>query len=98
MATAHVSPSETPDVSGVEDRGGEYNTENEKEDDMSNVPEHIRAEEEKMRKASHKQDMARNKKFEKERQKDIQGGEKVVDTKFKALEYLLNQSKVLLYY
>lgn len=53
----------------------------------------MRAEEEKMQKASRKQDEARDKKFQRERQKDIQGGEKVVDNKFKALEYLLSQSK-----
>lgn len=35
------------------------------------------------------------KKLAKERQKDIKGGDEAVDTKFKALEYLLSQSKVL---
>jgi ATP-dependent DNA helicase len=36
----------------------------------------------------------RDQELEAERQKDLKGGKKVVDTKFKALEYLLNQSKL----
>lgn len=52
------------------------------------------AEEEKMREVSRKQDEQRDRKFADEREKDIKGGKEVVDTKFKALEFLLNQSKV----
>jgi ATP-dependent DNA helicase len=38
--------------------------------------------------------MAAARKAEEERQEELKGGKKVVDTKFKALEYLLNQSKL----
>lgn len=51
-------------------------------------------EEEKMRQAREKTDLAREKALAKERQKDIEGGSEAVDTKFKALEYLLSQSKL----
>ncbi|EOD44193.1 putative snf2 family helicase atpase protein [Neofusicoccum parvum UCRNP2] len=51
-------------------------------------------EEEKMRQAREKTDLAREKALAKDRQKDIEGGSEAVDTKFKALEYLLSQSKL----
>ncbi|KAF2089686.1 SWI/SNF chromatin remodeling complex component [Saccharata proteae CBS 121410] len=47
-----------------------------------------------MRKRREKADLARDKKLEAERQKDMDGGSEAVDTKFKALEYLLSQSKL----
>jgi len=87
--TASTPPS-SPPSSGYE---GDGHSEHD-EEGSANVPEHMRAEEEKMRQISRKQDEARDKGFEMERQKDIRGGEKVVDNKFKALEYLLSQSKV----
>jgi ATP-dependent DNA helicase len=51
-------------------------------------------EEERMQKASEKAQAARDKKMELERRKDVDAGADAVDKKFKALERLLNQSKV----
>ncbi|KAL2352542.1 SWI/SNF chromatin remodeling complex component [Cryomyces antarcticus] len=47
-----------------------------------------------MRILRRKQDEKKDRELEAERQKDIQGGTEVVDTKCKALEYLLSQSKL----
>ncbi|KAH7026877.1 SNF2 family N-terminal domain-containing protein [Macrophomina phaseolina] len=58
------------------------------------VPDSLLKEEERMRQAREKSDLAREKVLAKERQKDIEGGAEAVDTKFKALEYLLSQSKL----
>lgn len=41
-----------------------------------------------------REEAKRDERMAKERQKDIDGGQKVMDQKFKALEYLLNQSKL----
>ncbi len=60
----------------------------------SGLSETMRVEEKAMRDASRKQEEARDRELEKERQSDLQGGSSAVDTKFKALEYLLSQSKV----
>lgn len=62
--------------------------------DISSVNETMQAEEERMRAISRKQDEEREARYDKEREADIKGGSKAVDTKFKALEYLLSQSKV----
>lgn len=51
-------------------------------------------EESQMTRARQKQDQSREMKLQAERDKDIKGGPKVVDQKFKALEYLLSQSKL----
>jgi hypothetical protein len=51
-------------------------------------------EEERMQKASEKAQAARDKKMELARRKDVDAGAEAVDKKFKALERLLNQSKV----
>ena len=92
MALSQESP--TTPLSSPPSSGKDHEEHGEHaEGGSANVPEHMRAEEEKMRQASRKQDEARDKKFERERQKDIRGGEKVLDNKFKALEYLLSQSK-----
>lgn len=52
------------------------------------------AEEERMRELSERDEAKRNQRLEAERKKDLDGGKEVVDSKFKALEYLLSQSKV----
>lgn len=62
--------------------------------DISGVNETMQAEEERMRAISRQQDEEREARLDKEREADIKGGSKAVDTKFKALEYLLSQSKV----
>lgn len=54
----------------------------------------MQAEEDQMRRAREKQDERREKALAAERQRDIAGGADAVDTKFKALEYLLSQSKL----
>lgn len=51
-------------------------------------------EEAKMSELRRKQDEKRDLEMENEARKDVEGGEEVVDTKFKALEYLLSQSKL----
>jgi len=61
------------------------------------VSDAMQKEEEQMRKKREKEDLARDKRLETERRKDIEGGEEKVDAKFKALEYLLSQSKVGLF-
>ena len=58
------------------------------------VSETMREEEEKMRKMSERDEVQRQKKMEQERKKDLEGGSGAVDSKYKALEYLLSQSKV----
>lgn len=58
------------------------------------VSESMQKEEEQMRLNREKRERQHEKKLEKERQKDIDGGKDAVDSKFKALEYLLSQSKV----
>ncbi|KAJ9636720.1 putative ATPase [Coniosporium tulheliwenetii] len=52
------------------------------------------AEEEQMRQNSDAHEVARSSKLEESRKADLAGGEEVVDKKFKALEYLLSQSKL----
>jgi len=52
------------------------------------------AEEEQMRQSNEKSELARSSKLEEARKADLAGGEEVVDKKFKALEYLLSQSKL----
>jgi len=53
----------------------------------------MRKEEEQLREASMKEEADREAKLEKQRQEDLKGGEDGMDKKFKALEYLLSQSK-----
>jgi len=62
--------------------------------DMEGVSGTMRAEEERMRAVSSKEEQQRASRLEKEREADIKGGKDGVDTKFKALEFLLSQSKV----
>jgi ATP-dependent DNA helicase len=51
-------------------------------------------EERRMAEVRRKQDEKREREFAAERKKDIEGGKEVVDQKYKALEYLLSQSKL----
>lgn len=51
-------------------------------------------EEAQMAEERRKQDEKHEKKLAAEREKDVKGGKEVVDTKYKALEYLLSQSKL----
>ena len=51
-------------------------------------------EERRMTEARRKQDAKREREYAAERKKDIEGGKEVVDQKYKALEYLLSQSKL----
>ena len=52
------------------------------------------AEESRMQAKSQAEDSKRASRFEQERQQDLEGGKEKVDGKFKALEFLLNQSKL----
>ena len=54
----------------------------------------MRREEETMTKKREKEDAKRDDEMAKKRQEDLAAGSGEVDKKFKALEYLLNQSKV----
>lgn len=58
------------------------------------LSEGMEKEEAKMNAIRDKQDSERARQLEKERENDIKGGKDVVDTKYKALEFLLSQSKV----
>jgi len=51
-------------------------------------------EEEQMRLKREKEEMEREEILKKERDEELQGGPEVTDNKFKALEFLLSQSKV----
>jgi ATP-dependent DNA helicase len=62
--------------------------------EKSEISSNMEAEEIKMVEARRIKEEKRDQELEAERQKDLKGGKKVVDTKFKALEYLLNQSKL----
>jgi len=62
--------------------------------EKSEISSNMEAEEAKMAEARRSKEEKRDQELEAERQKDLKGGKKVVDTKFKALEYLLNQSKL----
>lgn len=55
----------------------------------------MKREEEAMTRKSQKEQEKRDKAMEEERKKDLEAGSDNVDKKFKALEYLLNQSKVV---
>jgi ATP-dependent DNA helicase len=61
----------------------------------SGISEAMRHEEEKMQQKTKQDQARRDEEMAKERQKDVEGGEEVVDKKFKSLEYLLKKSKVL---
>ncbi|KAK7523297.1 SNF2 family N-terminal domain-containing protein [Phyllosticta citriasiana] len=63
-------------------------------DDNMAVSNAMVKEEEQMRQAREKADAQREEELQRERQKDIQSGSEAVDTKFRALEYLLSQSKL----
>jgi ATP-dependent DNA helicase len=54
----------------------------------------MQKEEEQMAKAREKEDAKRERKLAAERQKDMKEGSGALDTKYKALEYLLSQSKL----
>ena len=58
------------------------------------LTEAMEREERRMAEVRRKQDEKREREFSAVRQKDMEGGEEVVDQKFKALEYLLSQSKL----
>lgn len=64
------------------------------EEELGDVSATMRAEEEQLREISRKEEAERDVKMEKARQEDLKGPPDVLDKKFKALEYLLNQSKV----
>lgn len=54
----------------------------------------MQKEEAEMAKAREKEDAKRERKLAADRKKDMEGGSSAVDTKYKALEYLLSQSKL----
>ena len=58
------------------------------------LTEAMQKEEEQMAKAREKEDAKRERKLAADRKKDMEGGSSAVDTKYKALEYLLSQSKL----
>ncbi|KAF4552086.1 SNF2 family N-terminal domain-containing protein 13 [Elsinoe fawcettii] len=60
----------------------------------SDVSKTMEAEEEKMLAARRKQEEKREKELEAERKSDLEGGSEKIDSKYKALEYLLSQSKL----
>ncbi|KXT06631.1 hypothetical protein AC578_8501 [Pseudocercospora eumusae] len=62
--------------------------------DGGGTTEAMEKEEARMVEARRKEDEKREKKMAAERAKDIKGGKEAVDSKYKALEYLLNQSKL----
>lgn len=64
---------------------------NSKRPGVSNTME---SEEGRMQQASRKHDEERDRQMKEQRRKDLEGGTKAVDQKYKALEYLLRQSKV----
>jgi len=66
----------------------------EAEESLEGVSAAMRKEEEELREASRKEEVERDAKLEKQRQEDLKGGQDGLDKKFKALEYLLSQSKV----
>jgi ATP-dependent DNA helicase len=58
------------------------------------LTEAMQKEEEQMAKAREKEDAKRERKLAADRKKDLEGGSSAVETKYKALEYLLSQSKL----
>jgi ATP-dependent DNA helicase len=66
----------------------------EMEDADHGVSKQMLAEEEQMRLRREKEDAKREAQLEKERKDDLEGGKEVLDSKFKALEHLMNKSKV----
>lgn len=64
------------------------------EENLQGVSATMRAEEERMREASKQEEITRDANLEKQRQEDMKGGQDGLDKKFKALEYLLSQSKL----
>ena len=54
----------------------------------------MQAEEKRMSELRHKVDQQRDRELAEERKRDIEGGEEALDQKFKALQYLLSQSKL----
>ncbi|KAF1811631.1 hypothetical protein P152DRAFT_514776 [Eremomyces bilateralis CBS 781.70] len=58
------------------------------------VSQSMQSEEENLRTAHEQEDAKRDEELKKERQQDLSGGKGAVDKKFKALEYLLSQSKL----
>lgn len=60
----------------------------------SGVSKSMEDEERQMAEASRHEEEARDRKLREQREADMKGGTKAVDSKFKALEYLLSQSKV----
>lgn len=58
------------------------------------VSESMKSEEQKLQTAHEKEEAKREEELKRQRQQDLSGGKGAVDKKFKALEYLLNQSKV----
>lgn len=61
---------------------------------LPGVSDAMEEEERRMQELSKQEDESRDQKFRKERRKDLEGGQEGVNSKFKALEYLLSQSKV----
>lgn len=61
---------------------------------VGGLTEAMEKEESQMAEQRRKEDEERDRKLAAEREKDMKGGKEVVDTKYKALEYLLSQSKL----
>ena len=80
MSSYEVSATSTPPTSPDAEDGGATET--------------MRAEEKRMAAARRKHDAQRERELAAQREQDVKGGKDVVDQKFKALEYLLSQSKL----
>ena len=61
---------------------------------LPGVSETMEEEERRMQELSRKEDQAREEQMKEERRKDLDSGQQGMDSKFKALEFLLSQSKV----
>jgi len=81
--SAQTTPGSSPAISD--------NDATKQDPSISNAMQH---EEDKMMKKRQKEQAQRDEAMEKQRQKDLEAGSEQVDKKFKALEHLLNQSKV----
>lgn len=84
------TPSSSPPSEGDADRKMAKDAPN----DKAGVSDTMEAEEKRMAEMSRRAEEERDKQLQQERQKDMEGGGKAVDQKFKALEFLLSQSKL----
>jgi ATP-dependent DNA helicase len=85
--TDHSTPASSPPAA-------RYDNDAKMEDGISEA---MRREEEAMRRKREKEEAERDVRMERERQKDLEAGSEEVDKKFKALDFLLSQSKVRYY-